>query len=1157
MEDEEGAECGKADFVLLDQVTMEDFMENLKLRFQKGRIYTYIGEVLVSVNPYQELPLYGPEAIARYQGRELYERPPHLYAVANAAYRAMKRRARDTCIVISGESGAGKTEASKHIMQYIAAVTNPSQRAEVERVKDVLLKSTCVLEAFGNARTNRNHNSSRFGKYMDINFDFKGDPVGGHIHSYLLEKVVSGPQAARGGGNFHAFYQVLRGCEDAELQELHLQRNPALYSFTRQGAGLSASESEERSHHRAVMEAMQVIGFSAQEMGSVRRILAAILHLVSLLPGWATSTRRPVLVSGNIEFVEMEEGQLAVAEEVLVDHVAELTATPRGQVLRCLLARTVASGGREVIEKGHTAAEASYARDACAKAVYQRLFEWVVNRINSVMEPRGRDARRDGKDTVIGVLDIYGFEVFPVNSFEQFCINYCNEKLQQLFIQLILKQEQEEYEREGIAWQSVEFFNNATIVDLVERPHRGVLAVLDEACCSAGTITDRIFLQSLDTHHRHHPHYTSRQVPPRPPAPPPCPGAGLHPQAPHRHRGRALVWPSLPCETAPRPADPLLPLTLAVPPQLCPTDKTMEFGRDFRIKHYAGDVTYSVLGFIDKNRDALFQDFKRLLYNSADPTLRAMWPEGQQDITEVTKRPLTAGTLFKNSMVALVDNLASNGGGVPGKTPRVPPSPQEPFYVRCLKPNQDKAPARLDEAHCRHQVAYLGLLENVRVRRAGFASRQPYPRFLLRYKMTCEYTWPNHLLGSDREAVGALLEQHGLQGDVAFGRSKLFIRSPRTLVTLEQSRARLVPIIVLLLQKAWRGTLARWRCRRLRAVYTIMRCYRRHKVRAHLAELHRRFQAARQPPLFGRDLAWPPPPAVLQPFQDACRALFARWRARQLVKNIPPSDMAQIKAKVAAMGALQELRPDWGCRRAWLRDYLSSAADNPAASSLFAQRLKALRDRDGFGAVLFSSHVRKVSAGGGGGGRPRGGLGARGTDPGARPKVNRFNKRRDRALLLTDRHLYKLEPARQYRVMRAVPLDAVTGLSVTSGRDQLVVLHAKGQDDLVVCLHRSRPPLDNRVGELVGVLAAHCQGEGRPLEVRVSDCIPLSQRGARRLVSVEPRPEQPQPDFRCSRAPSSSCGPAAEPFSVQAASPPPQQPQPSARPPLESPSAGQ
>ncbi|XP_007956076.1 unconventional myosin-Ig [Orycteropus afer afer] len=1004
MEDDKGSEYGKPDFVLLDEVTMEDFMTNLKLRFEKGHIYTYIGEVLVSVNPYQELPLYGPETINQYQGRELYERPPHLYAVANAAYKAMKRRSRDTCIVISGESGAGKTEASKYIMQYIAAVTNPSQRVEVERVKDVLLNSTCILEAFGNAYTNHNHNSSRFGKYMDILFDFKGDPIGGHIHSYLLEKSRVLRQHV-GERNFHSFYQMLWGSEEELLQELHLQRNPALYTFTRQGAELNALDRDERSH-QVVTQAMRVIGFSSQEMASIHRILAAILHL------------------GNIEFVETQEegpekGSLVVAEEVLVDHVAELTATPRDLVLRSLLARTVASGGRDLIEKGHSTAEACYARDACAKAIYQRLFEWIVSRINSVMEARGRDPRRDGKDTVIGVLDIYGFEVFPVNSFEQFCINYCNEKLQQLFIQLILKQEQEEYQHEGIAWQSIDYFNNTAIVELVEQPLRGILAVLDEACSTAGTITDRIFLQTLDTHHRHHPHYTSRQ--------------------------------------------------------LCPTDKSMEFGRDFRIKHYAGNVTYSVEGFIDKNRDFLFQDFKRLLYNSTDPILQAMWPDGQQDITEVTKRPLTAGTLFKNSMVALVENLAS----------------KEPYYVRCIKPNEDKLAGRLDEGHCRHQVAYLGLLENVRVRRAGFASRQPYPRFLLRYKMTCEYTWPNHLLGSDRAAVSALLEQHGLQGDVAFGHSKLFIRSPHTLVILEQSRARLIPIIVLLLQKAWRGTLARQHCRRLRAVYAIMGWFRRHKVRTHLAELQQRFQAVRQPPLFGRDLTWPLAPAVLQPFQDTCQVLFFRWRAKQLVKNIPPSDMAQIKAKVAAMGLLQGLRQDWGCQRAWVRDYLSSATDNPTASGLFTQRLQTLRQKDGFGAVLFSSHVRKV---------------------------NRFHKCRDRALLLTDQYLYKLEPGRQYRVMRAVPLQAVTGVSVTSGRDQLVVLHARGQDDLVVCLHRTQPELDNRVGELVGVLAAHCQGEGRVLEVRVSDCIPLSQRGGRRFISVEPKPDQLEPDFRCSSA---------------------------------------
>uniref|UniRef100_A0A673IA28 Unconventional myosin-Ig-like n=1 Tax=Sinocyclocheilus rhinocerous TaxID=307959 RepID=A0A673IA28_9TELE len=857
----EGLEFGKSDFVLLDEVTMEQFMENLKLRFEKARIYTFIGEVVVSVNPYRHLDIYGKEVIEDYRGRELYENPPHLYAVADAAYKAMKRRAKDTCIVISGESGAGKTEASKYIMQYIAAITNPSQRAEVESVKNVLLKSNCVLEAFGNAKTNRNDNSSRFGKYMDINFNFNGDPTGGHINNYLLEKSRVAQQQ-EGERNFHSFYQVLRGGSDGLLKSLYLQRDPAEYAYTNQGASITLASNNDSLCHKAVMAALKVIGFTAEEIISIYKILSTILHL------------------GNLQFTSDGEHVVLVGEDT-VKHISELTSTEPENTRKALLYRTVATGGGEVIEKGHNEQEASYGRDAFAKALYERLFAWIVGRINCVIQVKDYNPALHGKNTVIGVLDIYGFEIFDNNSFEQFCINYCNEKLQQLFIELILRQEQDEYQREGITWQNIEYFNNQIIVDLVEQPHKGIISVLDEACLTAGKVTDTVCLDSMNKKLGQHPHYTSRK--------------------------------------------------------LCPADKTMEFNRDFRIRHYAGDVTYSV------------------------------------------------------------------------------------------------------------EVAYLGLLENVRVRRAGFAYRQPYARFLQRYKMTCEYTWPNHLMSSDQEAVEAIVNQHGFEDDVAYGHTKLFVRTPRTLFTLEQERAALIPILVLFLQKVWRGALARMRCRKIRAIYTIMAYYKCYKVKAHFWEVERRFTNVRNMADYGKSVEWPTPPAALVQFHRITQHLYRRWWARQLIKNIPPSDMAEVRAKVAALSALSGERVDWGYSRAWERDYL--AKDSPLTSTNFVRITKELKNKDPYSQVLFSCSVRML---------------------------NWFNNTKDRALLITDKHIYRLEPKKHFKVQKRISLDSVVGVSVTSGSDQMVALHTASQDDFLVHLQRGQlNPNQDRVGELVGSLTDH------------------------------------------------------------------------------------
>uniref|UniRef100_A0A673Y290 Myosin IG n=1 Tax=Salmo trutta TaxID=8032 RepID=A0A673Y290_SALTR len=993
----EGLEFGKSDFVLLDEVNIEQFMENLKLRFENAHIYTFIGEGVVSVNPYKQMDIYGKEDINAYRGRELYENPPHLYAVADAAYKAMKRRAKDTCIVVSGESGAGKTEASKYIMQYIAAITNPSQRAEVESVKNVLLKSNCVLEAFGNAKTNRNDNSSRFGKYMDINFNFNGNPTGGHINNYLLEKsrVV---QQNGGERNFHSFYQLLRGGSDVMLKSLHLHNDPANYVYTREGA----TSNNDRSSHNAVLSALNVIGFSEEEIHSIYRILGTVLIL------------------GNLQF-ETDSESVRVVGMGDVSHIAELTSTEPDNVTKSLLYRTVATGDGEVIEKGHSEKEACFGRDAFTKALYERLFGWIVGRINAVIEVKDYNPVLHGKNTVIGVLDIYGFEIFDNNSFEQFCINYCNEKLQQLFIQLILCQEQDEYRREGIKWQHIDYFNNQIIVDLVEQPHKGIISVLDEACLSVGKVTDTVCLESMDAKLGQHPHYTSRKP------------VSVFITSLCRSHSRLLYF----------------------------SHSSISLSVYFR---------YSIEGFLDKNKDPLYQDFKRLMFNSSNPVMKEMWPDGQLSITEVTKRPLTAATLFKNSIVALVEKLGC----------------KEPYYVRCIKPNDMKSPLLFDDARCQHQVAYLGLLENVRVRRAGFAYRQAYTRFLQRYKMTCVYTWPNHLMETDREAVEAIVTQHGFQDDVAYGHTKLFVRTPKSLFTLEQERAVLIPVLVLFLQKVWRGALARMRCQRMRAIFAIMGCYKRYKVKVHFWEVERRFANVCNMADYGKSVEWPTPPAALTQFHSITQKLHRRWRAWQMVKNIPQSDMGAVRAKVAALGALNGERKDWGCGRSWERDYLANVSHSHSTAMC-------VRDchRSSSNFILFSQELRNK---------------------------DEFNKSTDRALLITDKHIYKLDPKKQFKVLKRLPLEVVTGLSVTAGVDQMVALHTSSQDDALLYIQRGELcPDQDRIGELVGTLIDHFT-RNTPLPVKVCcSAVQLHMRGKPKSVTVETKAGQAIADFRKSR----------------------------------------
>ncbi|KAM3962652.1 LOW QUALITY PROTEIN: unconventional myosin ID [Aphomia sociella] len=923
-------EVGVSDFVLLDNLTTDNFVENLHLRFKHNKIYTYIGEVLVSVNPYKSLDIYGTQHMAQYRGREMFEVSPHVYAVADACQRVLRQQGKDTCVLISGESGSGKTEASKFIMKYIAANTTQVHRDYIDRVKNVLIQSNSILETFGNAKTNRNDNSSRFGKYMDIHFDYKGDPVGGHISNYLLEKsrVVSLQPGER---NFHSFYQLL-STNNAQTKMFGLNSSAAY-----QILGSERTTAQDSKLYSVTNSAFTALGFSSSVISDIWSIVAGIILL------------------GELTFSEAADGPVAVRGPAAA--CARALGLAEAALRDALAGRVLAAGGR-LVRKPHSLSDAGYTRLALLKAAYDRLFTWIVQQINKAIEvPAGTY-----KSTLIGVLDIYGFEIFDTNSFEQFCINYCNEKLQQLFIELVLKQEQEEYAREGIQWTPIEYFNNRVICELVDAPHQGIIAIMDEACLNPTKISDSQLLEAMDKRLNGHKHYTSRQ--------------------------------------------------------LTPTDKKLKHSVDFRITHYAGDVTYSVSGFMDKNKDSLWQDLKRLLHGSSNASLALMWPEGGEHIQKTSKRPPSAATLFRTSMSALVAGLQT----------------KEPFYVRCVKPNPLQTPNTWDDQLVRHQVAYLGLVENVRVRRAGFACRQRYDRFLKRYKMLSQYTWPNFRGASDKDAVMVLVKDLQV-ADVQFGHTKLFIRSARTLHQLEAARADLIPSIVILLQKLWRGTLARMRYKRMRAALVIYNAWKRYKCRHYIAELQAELQRNR-----GVIKRWPSPPRRLP--APLLVAAYRRWRAYMTLKPVPREQWPQLKMKICAASALAARRRQWGAARS-SGDYLAEDSYNPK-SALYKAAIANLQRTQHIGKPLFSCKVHKF---------------------------NRYNKLAERCLLITDSSIYKLDSNTFKVLKKPTPIAEVGAVRIMSSDVQLVVVSVPAaNNDLVVGLVPPAGAAD-LVGELVGVLA--------------------------------------------------------------------------------------
>ncbi|XP_033907714.3 unconventional myosin-XV isoform X1 [Acipenser ruthenus] len=477
---EQSEEDGVEDLTQLEDLHEASVLYNLKQRFSRELIYTYIGSILVSINPYKMNNIYGTDVVLQYEGRALGENPPHLFAIANVSYTKMMDAKQNQCIIISGESGSGKTEATKLILRYLAAIHHK------RNVTQQILESTPLLESFGNAKTVRNDNSSRFGKYVEI-FLEEGVISGAITSQYLLEKSRIVFQA-KNERNYHIFYEMLAGLSTQQKQKLYIQ-DAETYYYLNQGGNCEIPGKSDAEDFRRLLSAMEILGFSAEDQNSIFKVLSSILHL------------------GNVYFEKSEIDSQEVASVVSAQEiraVAELLQiSPDG--LQKSITFKVTETMREKIFTPLTVESAVDARDAIAKILYSLLFNWLTDKINQVVYPKNEALS-------IAILDIYGFEDLSLNSFEQLCINYANEYLQFFFNKIIFKEEQDEYTREQIDWKEISFSDNQPCIDLVAQKPYGILRILDDQSCFPQA-TDNTFLQKCHYHHGSSPLYSKPKMP--------------------------------------------------------------------------------------------------------------------------------------------------------------------------------------------------------------------------------------------------------------------------------------------------------------------------------------------------------------------------------------------------------------------------------------------------------------------------------------------------------------------------------------------------------------------------------------------------------------------------------------------------------------------
>ncbi len=625
-------EEGGDDLAALTYLDEPNVLHNLGVRFSSMHIYTWTGKILMALNPWRTIDgLYSAERLAEYC-LPLSAEPcatPHVFAVADQAYRSMIANRRRQCVLVSGESGSGKTETTKHLMQQLAAVscgasdsnagTNVDGPArDYPSTERQVLDSNPLLEAFGNAKTSRNDNSSRFGKFIMLQFEshegIKGiyqPRIGGaQIQTYLLEKsrvarVVDGER------NYHIFHQLFKAASSAKLNSTPMPPDLELEGTKFKMLGEGNDECDDYRRFKNMHDAISSIGVTLDEWSDILRTVAGLLHL------------------GNVEFLADTErkGSSDVDTAVLkgggsIKVAARLLSCAEETLVESVLCRNVKTV-EETVTVNYSQEQAETARDSLLKAIYGRLFDWLIDRVNGSLARNlgvgdAQESASGRADLQIGILDIFGFESFETNGFEQFCINYANEKLQLQFNTFVFKLEQEEYEREQIVWTHIDFNDNQPCIDAIEAPRSGILAILDEEC-RIPRGSDVTFVSKVRS----------------------CKSAHIR-------------SPKTAIET-------------------------------FTVVHYAGDVSYSSKGFLERNKDSLGADLVHLVQGSQSKFLASLFLADTARLVERKRGPLkakgpkisgqeTIGAQFKRQLSSLMDTIES----------------AQPHYIRCINTNSKK-----------------------------------------------------------------------------------------------------------------------------------------------------------------------------------------------------------------------------------------------------------------------------------------------------------------------------------------------------------------------------------------------------------------------------------------------------------------------------------